>query len=137
MDFAQFYQHGGVFMHVITLLSFIVGGVMLRRAGTIRRTFQDPKQQLDRLRRGNVLTPALLVTTVMVGLLGAGLGMMAVDAALQTVPAEHMAMAQARGEQIAMYPLIWSLVCAVPLTLGHGLMRYFEVRLRDLIEARA
>lgn len=134
MSFGEFYQSGGVFMHVITLLSFFVGGVMLRRAGTIRRSFRDPKEQLGRLRRGDVLTPALLASMVMVGVLGTGLGWIELNAALQTIPAEHWARAQSLGGRIAAYPLVWSLVCAVPLTLGHGVVRYFEERLRALIE---
>jgi hypothetical protein len=136
-SFSEFYQHGGVFMHVVTLLSLIVGGVMLRRAGTIRRSFRDPKEQLFHLRRGDVLTPALLATMVMAGVLGTGLGWIEVHAALRTVPAEQWAMAQSMGGQIATYPLVWSLACAVPLTLGHGVLRYFEERLRALIEKHA
>ncbi|MCX4244996.1 hypothetical protein [Paraliomyxa miuraensis] len=137
MSFGQFYQDGGVFMHVITLLTLFVGGMLVRRIRTIRRTFRDPKEQLGRLRRGDVLTPSLVAAMVMTGLLGTGLGWIDLNMALQTVPSEHWAMAQSLGGRIASYPLVWSLVCAIPLTLGHGTMRYFEERLRALIEKHA
>lgn len=137
MDFAQFYQTGGVFMHVITLLSLVVGGVMLRRVGTIRRSFRDPKEQLGRLRRGDVLTPSLLAAIVMSGMLGTGFGWLELNAALRTIPTEQWPMAQSLGGQIASHPLVWSLLCAVPLTIGHGMLRYFEERLRSLIEKHA
>ena len=136
-SFSQFFQDGGVFMHVITLLTLFVGGVMLRRVRTIRQTFRDPKEQLGRLRRGDVLTPSLVAAMVMVGLLGTGLGWIQIQAALQSIPHEQWAMAQSLGGRIAAYPLVWSLLCAVPLTLGHGVLRYFEERLRSLIEKHA
>lgn len=137
MDFGQFYQEGGVFMHVITLLSLIVIGVMLRRMRTIQRTFRDPKEQLARLRRGDVLTPALLASMVMAGVLGTALGWIQINEALQTIPLERWEMARALGERIAINPLVWALSCAVPLTLGHGVVRVLEERLRGLVEKHA
>lgn len=136
-DFGQFYQDGGVFMHVITLLTLITTGIMLRRVGTIRRTFRDPSEQLSRLRRGDPVTPALIAAIVLSGALGTSLGWIAVHAALRTVPFEQWPMAASLGLQIASYTIVWSLLCAVPLTLGHGVLRHFEERLRVLVEKHA
>ena len=66
-DFSQFYQDGGVFMHVITLLGIIASVMLVRRVSTIRRTFRDPNEQLMRLRRGDVLTPTLICAAVLCG----------------------------------------------------------------------
>lgn len=137
MDFGQFYQDGGVFMHVITLLTIITGIGLVRRATTIRRTFRDPNEQLARLRSGGVAFPSLAAAIVMVGTLATGLGWISVQAAVQTVPGDMAFLAASRGYGIAAYPLVWSLLCAVPLTLGHGALRHFEQRLRGLIEKHA
>ncbi|MEX1368510.1 MAG: hypothetical protein AB1Z98_35605 [Nannocystaceae bacterium] len=137
MDFGEFYRDGGVFMHVITLLTLITGAGLLRRAGTIRRTFRDPNEQLARLRGGGVSVPSMVAATVMTGLLGTALGWISVQAAVQSVSPDVVFLAAARGNAIATYPLVWSLLCAVPLTLGHGVLRHFEHGLRSLIEKHA
>lgn len=137
MDFGQFYQDGGVFMHVITLLTLIAGGGLLRRAATVRRTFRDPKEQLARLRSGGVAFPSLTAAIVMAGFLATGLGWISVQAAVQMIPPDMAFLAASRGYGIAAHPLVWSLLCAVPLTLGHGALRFFEHRLRGLIEKHA
>lgn len=134
MDFAQFYQEGGFFMHVVTLLSLVAGGRLLRRAGGIRRTFRDPASQRSRLRWGDPLTPALVACVVLAGMLGTVTGFSDVHAALLTVPPELMAMAESRGSQIAGYPLTWGLMMAIPLTLAHGVLAYLETRLRGLVD---
>lgn len=134
MDFSQFYQDGGVFMHVITLLSLFAGVRLVGRVVGIRRTFRDPSEQLARLRRGDSLTVALIATIVLVGGLGTALGWTEVHAALQTVPTEMWAMAFSMGAKICAYPLVWALLLAVPLTLGHGVLAHFEGRLRSLVE---
>jgi hypothetical protein len=137
MEFSQFYQEGGIFMHVVTLLSLVTGARLLRRAGGIRRTFRDPAAERSRLRWGDPLTPALVATVVLAGMLGTVSGFGEVHAALLTVPPEVYAMAQSRGSQIALYPLSYALMLAIPLTLGHGLLAYFEARLRGLIDEQA
>jgi hypothetical protein len=137
MEFAQFYQEGGVLMHAVTLLSLIAGVRLLRRASGIRRTFRDPASQRARLRRGDPLTPALVAAVVLVGALGTVSGWVDVHAALRTVPTDQWAMAFSFGSQIAAYPLLWGLLCAVPLTLGHGVLALIEARLRGLVDARA
>jgi len=137
MDFAQFYHHGGFFMHVVTLLSLIAGARLVRRAGGIRRTFRDPASERPRLRWGDPLTPALVATLVLSGMLGAVLGFIDVQAALATIPPELYAVAESQGSQIAVYPLTWALMLAIPLTLGHGVLAYLEARLRGLIDKQA
>lgn len=137
MSFVQFYQDGGVFMHVITLFALVCAGLLVRRTGTIRRAFRDPHQQLMRLRRGDVLTPTLVVACLLAGAAGTGLGWQSVNAALRTIPYEQWPMAASLGLQITTYPLVWALLCAIPLVLGHGVLRHFEHRLRVLIERHA
>lgn len=137
MDFSQFYRDGGVFMHVITLLTLITGFGLVRRLATIRRTFQDPKEQLVRLQHSGVALPSMIAAIVMVGALGTALGTISVHAAVLTVPPESAFLAASRGHGIAAYTIAWSLLCAVPLTLGHGALRLFEHRLRGLIEKHA
>jgi hypothetical protein len=137
MEFAEFYQHGGVFMHAVTLLSIIVAARLLSRVAGIRRTFRDPGRSLARLRQGDPLTPALVASVALVGALGTALGFIEVQAALRTVPIEQWPMANSMGSQIALYTLVWGLLCAIPLTLGHGVLAFFEHRLRALVEKHA
>lgn len=137
MELSQFYQAGGLFMHVVTLLSFVAGARLVRRAGGIRRTFRAPTAERSRLRWGDPLTPALVATLVLAGMLGAVSGFSEVHAALQTVPPELQAAAESRGSQIAVIPLEWALMLAIPLTLGHGVLAYLEARLRGLIDKQA
>lgn len=137
MEFSQFYQEGGMFMNVVSLLSLVAAARLVLRAGGIRRTFRDPKGERSRLRWGDPLTPALVATLVLAGVLGAVQGFIDVQAALLTVPPEVFAMAEARGSQIAVYPMSWALMLAIPLTLGHGVLAYCEARLRGIIDKQA
>lgn len=137
MDLAQFYRDGGVFMHVVSLFTIIGGALLVRRVGTIRRSFRDPHEQLLRLRRGDDLTPTLIVTGLLAGAAGTGLGWLSVTAAIRTVPYDQWPLAASMGVQVASYPLVWSLLCAVPLVLGHGVLCHFEQRLRVLVERHA
>lgn len=137
MDFTQFYQDGGFFMHVVTLLSLLAGARLLRRASGIRRTFRDPASQRSRLRWGDPLTPALVACVVLASMLGTVGGFIDVHGALLTVPPELQAIAESRGSQIAMYPLMWGLMVAIPLTLAHGVLAYLEARLRGIVDKQA
>ena len=137
MEFSQFYQEGGMYMHLVSLLSLAAGPRLVLRAGGIRRTFRDPKGERSRLRWGDPLTPALVACTVIAGMLGAVFGFVDVQAALLTVPPEVYAIAEARGSQIAVYPLSWALMLALPLTLAHGVLAYCETRLRGIIDRQA
>jgi hypothetical protein len=137
MDFASFYQDGGVFMHVVTLLTAFVAIGMVRRVGTMRRAFRSPTEQLGPLRQAGAAVPSLVAAIVMAGTLGTALGWIEVHAALLTVPRDQWMLAGSLGLRISTYPLVWSLLCAIPLMLGHGAMRHFEQRLRGLIEKHA
>ena len=136
MEFAQFYQDGGVLMHVVTILSLIAGARLFVRMGGIRRMFRNPKAELPRLRQGDPLTPALVAAVVLTGMLGSASGWIEVHAALQTVPEDMWARAFSLGSQIAVYPLVWGLMCAVPLVLAHGVLAYLEGRLRGLVDEK-
>jgi hypothetical protein len=136
MEFAQFYQEGGVLMHLVTILSLIAGARLFARMAGIRRMFRDPKSQLPVLRRGDALTPALVAAVVLSGALGAVSGWVDVHMALQTVPEEMWTRAFSMGSQIAVYPLLWGLTCAVPLVLTHGVLAYLEGRLQGFVDEK-
>ncbi len=137
MDIAQLYQDGGVLMHVVTLLSLVTGARLLGRMAGIRRMFRNPTAQLPRLRQGDPLTPALIATVVLAGMFGAVSGWTEVHAALQTVPEDLWPRAFSMGSQIAVYPVQWALMCAIPLTLAHGVLGYLETRLLGLVDKKA
>ncbi len=137
MDFGQFYQDGGVFMHVITLLTIITGAGLLRRCGAFRKSVGDSREMLARIGTTGAVAPSMLAAIVMVGMLGTSLGWVSVHSALETIPPEHWQLSSSRGGKIALYPLVWSLLCAIPLTVGHGVVRRFEQRLRSLAETHA
>jgi len=136
-DFPEFYQHGGVFMHVLTLLGIATSVLLVRRIGGIRRTFRDPSEQVARLRRREVLTPTFICAMLLCGVLGTSMGLISVTALVPTVDPSRIIAAMMMGGSIALYPLVWSLLLAVPLTIGHGVLRHFEERLRVLIEKHA
>ncbi|MCH9683569.1 MAG: hypothetical protein K0V04_19175 [Deltaproteobacteria bacterium] len=132
MSFTTFYQDGGVFMHVITLLSGIVATVMVRRLGAIHRSFHDPNQRGPRFPHRDVLSPALILAILFTGLLGSAMGWLELSAALRTVPVDQWPLAVTMGMQVASYTFVWALLCVVPMTIGHGVIGHLETRLRRL-----
>ncbi len=136
MDFVQFYQHGGVFMHVITLITVVAIVTLARRMGAVRRGLRAPAPP-PAWRPATGATPTLVAATVMLGVLGVAMGWVEMMKALQTVPAESWAAALVRSLDIVSYPLVWSLMCATPVLLAHAVVRHHEDRLRGRLEHHA
>ncbi len=132
-DFPEFYQQGGVFMHLITLLTLASAGLLAKEAlgirGLVRRVTAGkppPAATEDRL------TLAFIIGALMFGLLGATFGIIETCAALRTVPPEHHTLALMRAIPIALSPLAWSLLLAAPLVIGRAVVGTVDARLRAL-----
>lgn len=105
MDFAQFYQEGGVFMHPIFLL-----GLVSCAAG--------PLALLIRARAMSITAIVVGLLCLAIGLAGYLLGMVEVHSALQTVARDQYEMARERGTEIAMVPLYFGAAASAPGVLG-------------------
>jgi hypothetical protein len=114
-DFSYFYQCGGVFNHLVSLFGLAALTTLVMHA-VGRRNEGDSSL----LRLGERFT-ALAVAS---GVLGTLFGVMEMSAALATVPDEMAAQASNRAMGIVPIPLVWSLLCAIPLWLATGCMRY-------------
>jgi hypothetical protein len=109
-DFFAFYQFGGMFNNFVSLfalaaLAMVVAHVFLP---TSARAPLRLLQLADRL-------TALCVVT---GVLGMLFNLMDLGAALAEVEAGKSLQAGSRGLAIVPIPLIWSLMCAIPLWLA-------------------
>jgi hypothetical protein len=133
MSFVEFYQTGGWFMHVVTVLTVAASAILVRRFKNAWHALRSP--QNARLPDDDALTPVLALSIVMAGVLGAALGFAEVCAALQTVPPHLQLAAAIRGGRIMGNPLVWSLMCAIQVVLVHGLLRQLEARLRRVLSA--
>lgn len=132
-DFGQFYQQGGAFMHLITLLSLASTGLLAARAVRLRGLVQrvnagapPPAPEHEGLLLG------LTVTAGLIGALGATFGLIETFAALRMVPPEHHMLALFRAVPMALTPLAWSLLLVSPLVLGRATLGAIEARLRQL-----
>ncbi|MEM6296809.1 MAG: hypothetical protein AAGA54_36420 [Myxococcota bacterium] len=132
-NFLQFYQQGGVFMHLITLFT-LAATVLIAMQGlglrdlaraTLQGT-QPPASATDGLTRG------LMVAAVLIGVLGTMFGLMEIAGALQTVPEAARGNALLRALPIALTTMTWSLMCIIPLVLARAALHSAEVRLRRL-----
>jgi hypothetical protein len=102
-SFVEFYAHGGFFNHLITV------GFGLAVASLVFARRDDQKARwLDTCTRA-------LVTCLGLGVLGTAFGIIEVGAAVATVAPELASKAAARGFGIAILPLAWSLLGAIPL----------------------
>jgi hypothetical protein len=109
-DFSTFYQLGGAFNHVVSLLALAALVLVVTHA----LAPAPAKAPLRLLRLADRLT-ALCVLT---GLLGLMFNLMDLGAALATVEGEQILQAGSRGLAIVPIPLAWSLMCAIPLWLA-------------------
>jgi hypothetical protein len=134
MSFFQFYQQGGLFMHVISLTALGCIVSIARRAFAARQTTADPKRPaaLD----GGV-TPWLAAAGVLMGMGGTAMGIIEGAAALQTIPQEMWPMALSRVFQIVTNPLVLATMLFIPILVAHGLLRQFELRISRALRGAA
>jgi uncharacterized membrane protein len=134
MNFAIFYQSGGLFMHAITLLSIVGTILLVRRIRVVRAAFRQPTAARELLGRRDSLTLTTIVAALGFGALGCLMGAMEAAAAVATVPPAMQFAALLRGASILFIPGAWALMCALPLVLAHGGMRHVEHRLRYALD---
>lgn len=127
MDFPEFYQQGGLFMHLVTLGAMGSTASILLRGIALRRTMNEPT------RRGALdggTTGWLMLAAVLSGAAGSALGLLEVAHAVQTIPVEHWPLALSRGLPIAVYPATWSFLVMIPIVFAHAIVRHYEKRVR-------
>ncbi|MEM6991140.1 MAG: hypothetical protein AAF721_11600 [Myxococcota bacterium] len=124
-SFSQFYQQGGGFMHFVTLTAIVCLVSVARRTVRLRRTIHAPQgaSPLD----GGV-TAWFLAAGVMLGVLGTLFGVVEMFAALQTVKPDQAFAALLRGGQIVGNPMIWALMCLIPVVFANAVLRHYELR---------
>ena len=114
-NFMQFYQTGGLFMHVISLgATAALTSVVLY--GRSRRMGVDKPAHLT-------LADRLASVCVAVGVLGAVFGFIEMCYALSMIDPEKFRTAAARASGIVVIPIAWSLMCAIPIWVASGIHR--------------
>jgi hypothetical protein len=117
VELAQFYQGGGFFMHILSVLGALATGALVRSV----------VERRSAAARGHVFSPSGLVprlaaVIVLVGVLALVDGTMQLMAALQTVELYQWARAFARGGQLVVIPLGWALTIASTLLFADALL---------------
>ncbi len=115
-DFFEFYQFGGFFNHVVTLLCLgSLATLVLHAVGPRRAGGEAPLLGLaDRF----------TILAVAAGVLGTLFNTIEMGAALSTIAAEHYMPAMARGMSLVPIPLAFALLCAIPLGVATGCLRH-------------
>jgi ABC-type amino acid transport system permease subunit len=129
MNLSEFYQSGGVLMHVVTLLAVVAVARIARRFRSVRAALRGPEHARARLAGADALTPAVIAAMLLAGVLGTATGLMEAAVAVGTVEPAHMLEALMRGTSILVIPVIWSTMLAIVLVLVHGVLRHAEVRI--------
>jgi hypothetical protein len=104
-DFLTFYLNGGLFNHLVTI------GLAVATSSLVFHARARDQAGIRWLR----LADRALLGCVGLGLLGTLLGIIDASAALATIPAEQFMVAQAQAAGLAVIPLAWALVGAIPL----------------------
>ena len=114
-NFMEFYQNGGVFMHVISLGATVaLTSVLLY--GRSRRMGVDKPGHLS-------LADRLAGVCVAIGALGAVFGFIEMCYVLSIIEPEAFRRAAARASGIVVVPVAWSLMCAVPIWIATSVHR--------------
>ena len=114
-DFSYFYQCGGVFNHVVTLFCLAALTTIVLHASGRRGDGDSPLLRLGE---------RFIAMAVASGLLGTLFGVMEASAALATIEDSMLQAAGNRVMGIVPIPLIWSLLCAIPLWLATTVLRH-------------
>jgi hypothetical protein len=107
-DFLEFYLNGGVFNHFVTIGLAIAASSLVFHA----------RAQGEGMARWLRLADRALLGCIAVGLLGTLMGIIDASAALATIPADQFLAAGARAAGIAVVPLAWALLGAIPLGIA-------------------
>ena len=137
-EFGQFYQQGGVFMHLVTLLSLAAAGILATHAvrlRTLAKRVLAAKPAGESVDFG--LVGGLTLAAIMSGVLGATFGFMELAGALRTIPAAQHDAALLRALPLAVTPFAWALMLGTPLVLGRAVVSSIDNRLRRLSNATA
>ncbi len=114
-EFLEFYSNGSVFNHLVTLFCLAALTATGMHAFGPRRA-GDP--QLLRL------AERFAAIGVAAGALGVLFNLVEMGAALATVPAELAEQASSRAMTIVPIPLIWALMCAIPVWVVTACLRH-------------
>lgn len=104
-DFFTFYLSGGLFNHLVTIGFAVATSSLVFHARAGDQAGSRWLRLVDRA----------LLGCLGLGLLGTLMGIIDASAALATIPAEHFLAAQAQAAGLAVIPLAWALLGAVPL----------------------
>lgn len=104
-DFFTFYLSGGVFNHLVTI------GLAIAASSLVFHARAGEKAGTRWLR----LADRALLGCLGLGLLGTLMGVIDASAALATIPADQFLAAEARAAGLAVIPLTWALLGAIPL----------------------
>jgi hypothetical protein len=116
VDFAQFYQNGGFFMHPIFICSALAAGFTFKGVLAARKERSAPHV----LR----LVTAMITGALLFGLVGTCFGVMEIGAALSSIDLELWPAALARATPIALTPLAFAAMLAAPLWCIGAAVRY-------------
>ena len=111
-SFGNFYLSGGLHNHLVTIaFGVAVASLIFARRG------DRPTRWLDTSSRA-------LVACLGLGALGTAQGIIEIGAAVATVKPEMAALAATRGFGVAIIPLVWSLMCVLPLWIVSAVARH-------------
>jgi hypothetical protein len=114
-NFLEFYQNGGLFMHLITVGAAIALTAVLLH-GRARRMGADDPKLLRIADRFAALCVGLGVLGLVFGLIEMGAALSRIDP--ETIDAVRLMQVAARGGAIAPIPLGWGLMCAIPIWIA-------------------
>jgi hypothetical protein len=118
VGFAAFYQDGGFFMHVITLLGAVTAGALVR--GVVERRIAKARGVEIVASSGTVLRLSLIV--VLVGVLATIDATVQACHALQTISIEQWPRAIVRCGELVGIPLAWSMIVASTLLFADAVI---------------
>lgn len=114
-DFSNFYQQGGVFMHVLSLEAAIAVTAVILHSRARRMGAEHSRY----LRFANHVVAIAIAT----GLLGSLHGLIEMCGMLSMVAPDKFLAAAARASGIVVVPLAWSLTVAIPLWAAIAVQR--------------
>lgn len=114
-DFSYFYQCGGVFNHVVSLFCLAALTTLIMHASGRQSAGEQPYLRLGE---------RFIALGVASGVLGTLFGVMEMSAALAVIDEAMTQAASNRAMGIVPIPLVWSLLCAIPLWVATTIMRH-------------